>query len=80
MSLNTKQTSGSHRLWSLAKYVIWGDVIGRINPPNGARVLTSRSHAYVILHGSIDFADVIKVMDLEMGSVLGYAGRHHLIT
>lgn len=70
----------SHWLQSLAKYVIWGNVVGSINSPKGVHILTFRPCAYVILHRRIDFVDVIKVTDLEMRSVLGYVDGHHLIT
>lgn len=57
----------SHQLRSFAKYVIWGCGVGRTKPPSSVLILIFRTCVYVILHGKFDFADVTKVMDLEMG-------------
>ena len=46
-------------------------------PSQGAHILTCES---VTLHGKLDFVNVIKVMDFEMGNSLGCAGGSNLIT
>lgn len=40
-------------------------------PPKDGHILTPRNYEYVTQHGKRDFADVIKVMDLEMGDDSG---------
>lgn len=44
--------------------------IGRIMPFDDVHALTSGTCEYVILHGKMDFPDVVKVMDLEMGGLI----------
>ena len=56
----TPNRPGSHRPLSLAKYVIWGNLVAEQCPCKGAHILICES---VTLHGEVDFANVIKVMD-----------------
>lgn len=47
-------------------------VVGRIMPlPKDIHILIRRTCDFVILHSKNDFSDMIRIMDHEMGSLLG---------
>lgn len=49
------------------------------NPSKDVYTLTLRTRDYAILHGERNFADVINIIDLQIGRLLDYPGEHNLI-